>query len=1395
MSMAVRKTSALFAVFAFVLLSTLAGTVEAQGRPSLIGDARAAVQSGGRAAGVLRSRQVSPNFAILSQQHDALRAAPGAVQQLDIAFFDDLTVTVNIERVERTERGAVNYYGAVAGDPYSRAVITDARGTLAVTVFTGGRSLQLRMRDGAYFSREIDTPRLHEHPDDTRVPPLSKSATDAPVMQADSADTIDVMVLYSATTRAAEGGTAAMEAVIDNGIAVTNSAYANSGVTQRVRLVHTQEINYTLDTPTKQIGEVLTELTNGTGAFSGVATLRNTYGADLVSFWMEGDGGGGGGNGGCGVAWLQQTVSNAFAPNGYSVLINFLCAVDNQSFPHEMGHNMGLRHDTFMDSASTPYAYAHGYTDPPHGFRTIMAYNNACVAAGTSCTRVNYFSSPLNTYSGFTTGNASTADAAHALNNTALTVANFRASVVGPGTLRMSAPTQSVSESVGTAQVSVTRTGGSAGAVSVDYVTSDGSATAGTDYTFATGTLNWADGDSAAKQIPVPVAGNSVVDASRTFTVTLSNVLGGATLGAPDNTVVTITNDDVALAFAQPTATFIEGNAVAVNIPVSRIGSSAGAVSVTWTTSDGSALAGTDFGTLGSGTQRTGTLNWANGDLAPKNITLGLAGSNIPVLNDAVIDGDKTFTITLSSPGGGASLGAQTTNTVTIVDTDSSLAFASTTASVSETAGTVTLTVQRTGSTVNAQTVHWATSNGSALAGSDFGTLGSAVQPSGTLTFPAGSGASQPIVIAIINDATIEGPETFNVTLSSPTGGAAIAGGGGVATVTINSDENGVAFAAGTFSFPESAGAQNVQVQRSGSTGAVHVNYAFTNGTAVNGTHFSGVSGSLDWADGETGAKSVPFTLIDDAVVNTARTFTVVLSGATGATIVAPASKLVTVTDDDNTVQFTVPTISATEGGALTLTVSRTGATGGAADVSYTTVDGTALAGTDFGILGNTAAVTGTLHWNAGDGANKTIPIAILNDAIIENVKTFTVQLQTPSGTQVGTNSTITVTLNDDEKSARFVSTTLDVTEGVNPSAILTVRRIGPATTAASAAWTTVNGTAIAGTDFGVLGSVAPRAGTLSWAIGDVANKTITIPIINDVVGGEPDKSFTVNLTPGSGFAAGAAPAATVTIHDDDIAPQSNVQFSAAKYMVIEGTPNVQLTLQRVDAGGGFGLPVSVKYSTVAGTAVAASDYTAATGVLVSWGAGDNADKNFTIPIVNNTTPEPPEFFKVTLSAPTPGLGFGTPNQATVWILDDDEAFPLDGIMPPGFSTPGGVTKGWHVSNDPAAAEGAFSLKSDEIDDGESAGLQMAGTFAAGNVTFKVKVSSEANADELRFYIDGVLQAHWSGVALTGWQVSATYPIGAGVHTLRWDYVKDGSITVGQDAAWLDALVTPAFAP
>jgi hypothetical protein len=113
-----------------------------------------------------------------------------------------------------------------------------------------------------------------------------------------------------------------------------------------------------------------------------------------------------------------------------------------------------------------------------------------------------------------------------------------------PGSLQFSAPAYTASEGGGTATITVTRTGGSDGAVGVTYATTDGTAVAGSDYTTATGTLSWADGDAAAKSFAVTIADDALAETNETVALTLSAATGGATLGAAANSTLTIIDDD-----------------------------------------------------------------------------------------------------------------------------------------------------------------------------------------------------------------------------------------------------------------------------------------------------------------------------------------------------------------------------------------------------------------------------------------------------------------------------------------------------------------------------------------------------------------------------------------------------------------------------------------------------------------------------------------------------------------------------------------------------------------------------------------------------------------------------------------------------------------------------------
>jgi hypothetical protein len=134
----------------------------------------------------------------------------------------------------------------------------------------------------------------------------------------------------------------------------------------------------------------------------------------------------------------MDSVGNGFEDSAFSVIDRHCATLAGKwSFPHELGHQMGARHDWAADNANNkPYPYNHGHTQPHPAsgtaWRTIMAYEGAC--GSVTCPRVMNWSNPNISVGGSTTGTATGAqqeDNHRTLNNTALTMANFRCSSPG----------------------------------------------------------------------------------------------------------------------------------------------------------------------------------------------------------------------------------------------------------------------------------------------------------------------------------------------------------------------------------------------------------------------------------------------------------------------------------------------------------------------------------------------------------------------------------------------------------------------------------------------------------------------------------------------------------------------------------------------------------------------------------------------------------------------------------------------------------------------------------------------------------------------------------------------------------------------------------------------------
>ncbi|HKO44150.1 MAG TPA: Calx-beta domain-containing protein, partial [Pyrinomonadaceae bacterium] len=346
------------------------------------------------------------------------------------------------------------------------------------------------------------------------------------------------------------------------------------------------------------------------------------------------------------------------------------------------------------------------------------------------------------------------------------------------GALQFSSATYSVNENGGTAMITVNRTGGTAGTTTVQFATSNGTATAGSDYDTATGTLTFGPG-VPTQTFSVPITIDHDNEPNETINLTLSNVTGSGSLGTPSAAILTIVDDDPGGELQFSSATYSSNENTAL-ITVIRVGGFAGTTTVDYTTSNGTATAGSDY------TTTSGTLTFSHGSTSQSFL--------IPISNDTSDEPNETVNLTLSNVSGTGSLGTPSTAVLTIIDDDPpSFSLDASTYTVDEDDLRVTVTVNREGDSNLPVQVDYATSDpsglnpcnqvtGNASQRCDYATV------AGTLRFAAFE-LSKVIHIPVVDDVYIEGAETFTLTLSDASGGTL--GTPATATVTINDNDVG----------------------------------------------------------------------------------------------------------------------------------------------------------------------------------------------------------------------------------------------------------------------------------------------------------------------------------------------------------------------------------------------------------------------------------------------------------------------------------------------------------------------------------------------------------------------------------------------------------------------------
>ena len=323
--------------------------------------------------------------------------------------------------------------------------------------------------------------------------------------------------------------------------------------------------------------------------------------------------------------------------------------------------------------------------------------------------------------------------------------------VANQGRAQFNLTSLTVNETESTATFDITRTGNTSGALTVQYATSNGSATPGVDYSAAVGSVTFADGETT-KNIVIQLNNDTIDEFNENVLLTLSDFNAtGESAGSLSAAVLTLADDDAPPSISINDATVVEGNS---GFPVHSVTLTLSAVSgkpitVNLTSSPGTADPNTDYGFFAT----------------IANIPAGATSQTISfeVVGDTLNEDDETFTVSLSNPinvtigRGNATITIQnddplpeiTINDVTLTETNSGTR-------------SFNFLVRLSNASSKQISVQFSTADGSAQAGSDYAGV------SGTLTLIPGF--TNRIVTVVVNgDPVVETDENFFVNLSNPT--------------------------------------------------------------------------------------------------------------------------------------------------------------------------------------------------------------------------------------------------------------------------------------------------------------------------------------------------------------------------------------------------------------------------------------------------------------------------------------------------------------------------------------------------------------------------------------------------------------------------------------------------
>ncbi|HWW00693.1 MAG TPA: Calx-beta domain-containing protein [Candidatus Acidoferrum sp.] len=617
-------------------------------------------------------------------------------------------------------------------------------------------------------------------------------------------------------------------------------------------------------------------------------------------------------------------------------------------------------------------------------------------------------------------------------------------------------------------------------------------------------------------------------------------------------------------------------------ITIRRRGGTSGNVSIGFATADNTAVAGINYSNVST------TLYFPVGET--------IRAVTIPVRQDFQITPDLIVNLALSNPLPPSTLGDQPVATLTIFNDDCAVSFDAAAYRINENVpnGLGDLFAVRQGSSRRLATVDFmTTTNGTALSGVNYLPL------TNTVVFQPGQSNALIQVPILATPGVAEGDVTVTMVLTNANHALLFAPDQATLTIVDVDQAPGLFFFSRTnYVVGEGDGFAYVTVLRTnGHTGVVNLNFDTVPGSATPGLKYGSTNFLMSFQDGET-AKTVAIPIFEENQVEGTETFFVTLSDPGGAitNILGPAVVPVAIIDDDFGVGFSSPIYISTETDpSVTLVVNRVG-TNGTTTVSFSTTNGTAVAGTNY------VAASGTLSFAPGETL-KTFSVSLLHDPRVTGPLAFNVNLFAASApTQIFTNNPATVTVNDADPGLAFTNANFYTSKSAT-NVLISVLRSNANTGIVSVNYSTVEGTALAGVDF------IPTNGVLTFSNG-IALQGFNVPIINNQEVA-PDRTFFVNIfnptAPGQILEPSTA---AVTITND----LTGLSFSSPAYKVNENGVQALITVLRT---GFTNSTVSVDYFTADGSARAGINYSNVSGTF-TFTNGETA-KTFAVPVIDDS--------------------------------------------------------------------------------------------------------------------------------------------------------------------------------